>query len=95
MCATQCDMRTVTHREMHNSSGEILRAVAAGESIRVTDNGRVAALIVPPPHDPVEDLIEKGQARPAVRRPGRFAAIERSTSSTSTAEIIEDLRGPW
>lgn len=95
MCATLRDMRTVTHREMRNSSGEILRAVAAGESIRVTNNGRVAALIVPPPNDPVEDLIERGQARPAVRPPGGFAALKRVRSTMSTAEIIDDLRGRW
>ena len=88
-------MRTVTHREMRNSSGEILRAVAAGESVRVTNNGRVAALIVPPPSDPVEDLIEKGQARPPLRPRGGFAALKRVRSTVSTKEIIDDLRGPW
>ncbi len=88
-------MRTVTHREMRNSSGEILRAVAAGETVRVTNNGRVAALIVPPPSDPIEDLVEQGQARPALRPPGGFAALERVRSTRSTAEIIDDLRGRW
>lgn len=81
----------MTHRELRNSSGEILRAVAAGESIRVTDNDRLAALIVPPPSDPVEDLIEKGQARPGVRQPGGFAAMERTRSTMSTKEIIDTL----
>lgn len=95
MRATVCDMRTVTHREMRNSSGEILRAVAAGESVRVTNNGRVAALIVPPPADPLEDLIEQGKARPALAPPAGFADIPRGTSSVSTEEIIRDLRGRW
>lgn len=36
-------MRTVTHREMRNGSGEILRAVAAGETVQVTNNGQIAA----------------------------------------------------
>lgn len=40
-------MDTVTHREMRNRSGEILRRVEAGESIQVTNNGRPAAVIVP------------------------------------------------
>lgn len=88
-------MRTVTHREMRNSSGEILRAVAAGESIRVTNNGRLAALIVPPPTDPLEELIEQGRARPALRPPGGFAALPPTTSTLSTAEIIADVRGRW
>ena len=50
--ATLCDMRTVTHREMRNQSGDILRHVADGETIQVTNHGRVAALIVPPGADP-------------------------------------------
>ena len=41
-------MRTVTHREMRNNSGEILRAVAAGETVQVTNNGQIAAVISPP-----------------------------------------------
>ena len=40
-CATLCDMRTVTHREMRNQSGEILREVADGETIQVTNHGQV------------------------------------------------------
>src|SRR4051812_18881190 len=56
--ATVCYMRTVTHREMRNSSGEILRAVAAGESVQVTNNGQIAAVISPPPSgDPLAELV--------------------------------------
>jgi prevent-host-death family protein len=32
-------MRSVSHREMRNEIGRILRAVAAGESVLVTNNG--------------------------------------------------------
>ena len=79
---------------MRNNSGEILRAVAAGETAQVTNNGRVAALIVPPPDDLIEDLIARGEARPPVA-PRRFSDIPRVTLDVSTAEIIEDLRNPW
>lgn len=47
--ATQCYTKTVTHREMLNNSGEILRAVSAGETVQVTNHGQVAAVISPPP----------------------------------------------
>lgn len=50
-------MRTVTHREMRNQSGDILRRVADGETIQVTNHGRVAALIVPPGTDPLAELV--------------------------------------
>ena len=88
-------MRTVTHREMRNSSGEILRAVAAGETVQVTNNGRIAALIVPPPIDPIDGLVERGQARAAVVPATGFAAIRRTKSDVSSAELIDDLRKPW
>lgn len=88
-------MRTVTHREMRNNSGEILRAVAAGETVRVTNNGRLAALIVPPPDDdPIADLIARGQARAAIA-PRRFSDLTPVHLDVSTREIIEDLRNPW
>ncbi len=58
-------MRTVTHREMRNQSGDILRHVADGETIQVTNNGQVAALIVPPGTDPLADLVSRGQVRMA------------------------------
>lgn len=33
---------------MRNNSAEILRAVATGETVQVTNHGRVAAVISPP-----------------------------------------------
>ena len=39
--------RTINQRELRNDSGEILRAVEAGESFVVTRNGVPAAQIVP------------------------------------------------
>lgn len=93
--ATVCYMRTVSHREMRNNSGEILRAVAAGETVQVTNNGRVAALIVPPPIDPLDELIERGRARAPLVSPTGFASIERVSSELSSAQILDDLRNPW
>ena len=48
VCALRCARETVTHREMRNNSGQILREVAAGETYQVTNNGVVAAIISPP-----------------------------------------------
>lgn len=90
-----CYVRRVTHREMRNTSGEILRAVAAGETVQVTNNGRVAALIVPPPHDLIEDLIARGAARAPLRDRSTLRDIERVTLPVSTKEILDDLRNPW
>jgi prevent-host-death family protein len=88
-------MRTVSHREMRNSSGEILRAVAAGETVQVTNNGRVAALISPPGPDMLTQLIEQGRAKRARRPITDLASIQRRSSELTSAEIVEDARGRW
>jgi prevent-host-death family protein len=41
-------MRTVGLKTLKNKLSEYIRAVAAGETIAVTDRGRVVAEIVPP-----------------------------------------------
>jgi antitoxin (DNA-binding transcriptional repressor) of toxin-antitoxin stability system len=58
----------VTHREMRNSSGEILRAVAAGETFQVTNKGQVAALISPPTSDALARLEGQGTSAPPAGR---------------------------
>jgi prevent-host-death family protein len=88
-------MKTVTHREMRNSSGEILRAVAAGETFQVTNNGQVAAVISPPTGDALARLEEQGHVRPARRPVTGLSGICRGTSRLTSREIIEDARGRW
>ncbi len=84
-------MRTVTHREMRNNSAEILRAVAAGEDILVTNNGEPAALITRPHLSPLEVLIATGQARMPTKDL-RSLKVPRKRATVTTAEILEDLR---
>ncbi len=93
--ATLCYMRTVTHREMRNSSGEILRAVAAGETVEVTNNGQVAAVISPPDGDTLARLEAQGRARPARRPIADVATIRRRTAPLSSEALIDDARGRW
>lgn len=88
-------MRTVTHREMRNASGEILRAVAAGETIQVTNNGQVAAVISPPSSDVLARLTAQGQVRPARRPVADLAGIHRRKARLSSVELLADVRGPW
>lgn len=93
--ATLCDMRTVTHREMRNESGEILRQVAGGETIQVTNHGQVAALIVPPRPDLLTELASRGQVRPAVRRLSSLTSIVRRKAALESKTIVDDVRGRW
>lgn len=88
-------MRSVTHREMRNNSGEILRAVAAGESVQVTNNGQVAAVISPPSGNSVSELVARGQARAARAPLSSLGAVRRRKAGRSSADIVSDARGRW
>lgn len=93
--ATLCDMRTVSHREMRNQSGDILRQVAGGETIQVTNHGRLAALIVPPGNDPLSDLLARGQVRLARHPASSLRSIVRRKGTTDSRAIVADVRGRW
>ncbi|MGN6605651.1 MAG: type II toxin-antitoxin system Phd/YefM family antitoxin [Jatrophihabitans sp.] len=88
-------MDTVSHREMRNNSGEILRRVEAGESIQVTNNGHVAAVLVPPTADLLATLAQRGQLRPARRDLASLRAITRRRAGRTADEMISDTRGRW
>jgi prevent-host-death family protein len=88
-------MRVVTHREMRNQSGEILRHVADGETIQVTNNGQVAALIVPPGTDSLADLASRGQVRVARNPTSNLRSIVRRKSTIDSQAIVADIRGRW
>lgn len=60
-------METISQREMRNNSAEVLRRVAAGETILVTNNGQPAALLSPPPASRFEQLVATGVVHRAVR----------------------------
>lgn len=88
-------MRSVTHREMRNESGAILREVAAGGTVQVTNNGIVAAVIVPPTADMLQQLTDRGEVRAARRPLSDLAGVPAAPSSMTAAAIIEDSRGRW
>ncbi|MCB9401149.1 MAG: type II toxin-antitoxin system prevent-host-death family antitoxin [Microthrixaceae bacterium] len=88
-------MAEVTHRQLRNDSGEVLRRVAAGETILVTNHGRPAAMIGPPPTDVLEDLAARGRLRPATTSPGSLGSIRRTRGTERSDEIVSDVRGRW
>ena len=88
-------MSSITHREMRNNSAEILRRVAAGESIQITNNGQIAAVISPPTGTILDELIAQGHARQGVSDLSALLTVDRRRANISSAEIIEDARGRW
>ncbi len=88
-------MEEITHRQMRNESADVLRRVAAGETILVTNNGQPAAVIGPPHGDVLALLSAQGQLREALKPPSRLQSIKRRKSTKTAAEIIADVRGRW
>lgn len=80
----------ITQRQLRNDSGAILRAVEAGETFIITNNGRPVAEIRPIPVDPYAGL------RVTRARPGkRFADLrpEIGDPNVSGLDILLELRG--
>jgi prevent-host-death family protein len=69
-------MQTVGIKVLKNKLSEYIRMVADGETVQVTDRGRVVAEIVPPraaakattPEERWQELIRQGLVRPATHR---------------------------
>jgi prevent-host-death family protein len=85
-------MTTIPHRELRNQSSKILERVRNGETINVTNNGELAATLIPPSASPFERLLLSGNVRPA-SGPVDFQQLRRVTSGAGTAEMLSDLRG--
>lgn len=85
-------MRTIAHRELRNNSSKILAEVKAGESIAVTNNGEVAAILVPPGTGPYEQLLASGRLAPP-RDPGHARSIVRAHTGRQIADVLDDLKG--
>jgi prevent-host-death family protein len=59
-------MASVGVRELRQRASELLREVAGGETIEITDRGRPVALLTPMPiSGPLERLRATGEIRPA------------------------------
>jgi prevent-host-death family protein len=59
-------MTSVGVRELRQRASELLREVAGGETIEITDRGRPVALLTPMPiSGPLERLRATGEIRPA------------------------------
>lgn len=86
------DMRTIPHRELRNDSSKVLAAVKAGETIAVTNNGEIAAILVPPTTSKFDRLVAAGRVTPA-RNPGHAREIKRVKGRLTSAEVLEDLKG--
>ena len=78
-------------RELRQHASRYLERVKRGETVEVTERGRLVALLVPP--DPAVDarerLIAQGRLIPAAVA---FRMPTRRASGLSSAGVLDDLR---
>lgn len=86
-------MDTIPHRDLRNRSSEVLARVSNGESIAVTNHGKLAAIITPPGSTALERARQAGAVREARHAKVRFDHIPRARLRESTAQVLADLRG--
>lgn len=86
-------MTTIPHRELRNNSSKILERVKNGETIDVTNNGEIAATLIPPSASPFERLLQAGAVRAAGGEPVDFRLVPRVEHEVSTTDMLTDLRG--
>lgn len=80
--------KTIPHRELRNNSSAILREVESGESFQITNNGKVVAVLQPPPAASTMDL----PMRKATII-GGFDQIPKVELDHPIQETLDDLRG--
>ena len=80
-------MVTVTHRELRNNSADILRRVAGGEAMEVTNHGVVVAYLSPIATSALPFPVSR-----SARRSGGWSALPKVTLKRSVSEIIDSER---
>ena len=84
-------MKAITIRELHNRTGELVREASRHGEIRVTDNGRVVAKIVPQAEDPEIPYFARREPSAAFKRLDDSGKTGRGADSTlAVSEDRED-----
>ena len=81
-------------RELRQNASKYLARVKQGEQLEVTERGRAVARLVPVEADPLDDLVARGLATPAVS-PGSLLAIvpaEPVPGRPTVSQALDELR---
>ncbi len=79
-------------RALQQHASEVVRRVAAGEIVEVTDRGRPVARLVPIRSSTLETLIEAGAARPARIDVASLAAPLKRVPGPSLNDLLSEAR---
>jgi prevent-host-death family protein len=82
-------METISQRMMRNDSGAVLRRVAQGETLVVSNDGEPVAVLSPYTESPTERLRRSGALSTPTRR---FTAVPRVAAARSTEEMLAEER---
>jgi prevent-host-death family protein len=86
-----CYMERIGLRELRQHASRYIARVARGESIEVTQRGRLVARIVPARPDTWEDMVARGEIIPA-ESPGRLEDIAPVDCGVSLSEVLLQMR---
>ena len=88
-----CYMHRVGIRDLRQNASAVLRRVAEGEVVEVTDRGRAVARIVPM-HEAsrLEQLQAEGRASGATRDLLDVKPVPRTAKGPSLSKILADMR---
>ncbi|HAN71490.1 MAG TPA: type II toxin-antitoxin system prevent-host-death family antitoxin [Actinobacteria bacterium] len=85
-------MANVGVRELQQHASAVVRRASAGEDIGITDRGRLVARLVPVTSNPLEQMIEAGQARPATRTVAQMAEPLPASGRRSLSDLLAEQR---
>lgn len=88
-------MKSVGIRELKQNASAVIRDVARGEEVTVTDRGRPVARIVPIKAGTslLEQMIQSGEARPATRSIADLGPpLPRRPGAQPLSEVLRKMR---
>ncbi|HEX7082728.1 MAG TPA: type II toxin-antitoxin system prevent-host-death family antitoxin [Gaiellaceae bacterium] len=85
-------MASMGIRELRDNLTAAVRRVRAGETIEVTHDGEPVAVLAPVRRDALDDLIVRGEARPATRPLDLSAPLWVNTSGKNVSESLDEQR---
>lgn len=86
-----CYMERIGLRELRQRASRYIARVARGESLEVTQRGRLVARIVPARPDTWEDMIARGDVIPA-ESSGALADIVPIDCGVNLSEVLLQMR---
>jgi prevent-host-death family protein len=86
-----CYMERIGLRELRQNASQYIARVARGETVEVTQRGRLVARIVPASGDTWDDLILRGEVIPA-ESPGDLRDVEPIDCGFDASAELQGLR---